>query len=666
MASSLQEARGLRDRLVGMLPPWLCTASLWPVSALSHEMWGTNAAALPWAAAGLTLAGTALTAATARVSSPRPAIRAHSTATVGIASTWFTAATIVGPASHPLLDLWLMGGAAVALTWNLRSLLKGKDNNDGEKTGDGALWGAVRLAGTKVRGEITVAPNKVEAELQLPPGKLVAADVQGAKGRIASALSVPANAVRIAEDPEHADRAKLTIVPRDVLKTATHWPGPSAPGGSISAPLVLGLYEDGELILLWLPGSKDPTNPRNATHMIAMGMNGSGKSHGAKCAWTEILTRRDTRLTVVDPAKGRQTVGRFAPYLDGMALDLASAEALVDGLLPKVTERASWLGDHGYDQWVEEVGTSVWAERLAGGPCDKCGSADCAGLDYEVIWIEEAAQLVRDSDTMIDLSQQARSAGMSIVISLQRPSHRNITTDVRAQLGAVWCFGVKELRDAQFALSDEVIDAGANPAAWKNQKPGYCYLEAPGIDVDRQAMPARTWSVTDDELIAAIAAVRPVNPHNAELIAAPGEAPMPTDPPRRFTVDPFREVSLTSKEDAGTREPRENPEPDTDQGVDPDTELPELDPLALAIEFPETKPTAAEARALLRDILDRLRTEGATEVGPKDIPDDYYASTRSRPWVSAEMSRMADNGALIETSTQGRYRFPPTTERHAA
>jgi hypothetical protein len=645
-------------------------------------MWGTDPEALPWAIAGLSAGGVGLTALTARVSAGRPAIRAHTTITAAAGAAWCTAATIVDPTTHPLIDMWLIGGAAVALSWNIRRLL-GRADKDGNKT-ESEFFKSVKLAGAKVRGEIEVSPNKVTAPLQLPPGQMTADDVAGAKGRLASALSVSANAVRVTPDPEHHDRATVTVVPVDMLKTPTPWSGPSAFGGSISAPLVVGIYEDGELLRLWLPGDKTGDTPRNATHMIVMGMNGAGKSHGGLLAMTEILTRSDVILWVADPAKGLQTLGPIAPYVDWAELNPEGAQTMVDSLPDVIRARASELGRRGYDQW-----------------------APGCGLPYLVVWIEEAAPVVRDSETMIDIAQQARSAGISLVLSLQRPSYRNITTDVRQQMGAVWCYGVKSIDDAAFALSEDLIDAGANPAAWGNKKPGYSYLEAPGIEDDRMVQPTRTFATTTADLVAAIKAAAPFraacDPVTAKaagdayanrVAIQPTEIPsiggtvptsdqedhqtvdqVPAAPaaiepaasaakPAKTAPDPFR-TRLTADDDAKgvdlpvDEEDAELPTPDLD------AELPAVDP-AQVLEFGKTKPTLEQARRFLADTLAELRTAGATEVGPKDVGTAFFEHVRSRSWVSAEMTRMAMTGELLETNREGVYHFPATHEANAA
>lgn len=728
------ERRGFWPTFGPYLGHWGGAAALWPISEGAHEMWASNPTSMPWVAVGMTLGTTALATVTAKATANKaPAVRLHSVLTTALGGAWVTASTIVGANHHPMVDLWMLGGAVAALSWNIRRWLKGTEKAASEQ-GEGEFFKAVKLARTKLRGELTVGPNKVVAPLQLPPGELTADDVVGAKARMASALSVSANSVRVAVDPDHHDRATVVVVPEDVLKTPTQWPGPSALGGSICEPLVLGLYEDGDPLNLWLPGDKQVL--RNATHGLVMGMNGSGKTHGAKWVWTEILTRSDVVLWLADTVKGKQSVGPMMHAADWVEITQDGAQNMIDSLLPVIQARANYLGERGYDQW-----------------------APGCGIPYLVVWIEEAAPVVRDSETMIDIAQQARSAGLSVILSMQRPSYRNITIDVRQQLGAVWCFGVKSIKDAAFALSDELIDAGANPAAWANKRPGYSYLEAPGLSDEQMVKPSRTWDGNDEQMVAAIDAAAPyraqLDPITAAaagdayanrqhsggaLVATAQRADQPPttatgddldlladaadlviasqfgsssmlqrklrighekadwlmgllqahgvvglaagDQPREVLVqpdqaaavldtiratsptttvparptgtapDPFR-GRLADGED--TTQPADPEDPEPDLPGDMDTELPTGVP---DMQIPRPKISPADARRHLSSVLDELRNAGLTEVGPKDVPDSFYAQVRSRPWVSSEMGRRADKGELIETDREGVYKFP--------
>lgn len=577
-----------------------------PIGALAHTMWGDNLTTLPWVTIAMTLAGAALATATFKITSTKKFLQVHATLSVALGMLWLTAATVTGPFEHPLIDVWLLGMPAVTGSWSIRRLIgRGQKTGDGEN-GDSKLLTSVKLAKTKIVGEIEVGPNRATANLQLPPGQLTADDVTQAKSRLASALSVSPTSVRVAPDPDRHDRATLVVVPQDMLKTSMPWPGPSSPGGSIADPLNVGLYGDGVHADFWLPG--DVSAVRNATHMLVMGMNGSGKSYGAKELWTEILTRRDVKLWIADGAKGLQTVGRFAPYADWVEPSAGGAQNMLAVLPAVIEKRASALAEEGLEQWVP----------------------GCS-LKYLVVWIEEASKVIREADDIADIVQTARSAGVSIVLSLQRPSYTQIPVDVRNQLGCVWCFGVKDNDDAAFALDDALIERGANPAAWKNRKPGYSYLEAPGLDEDRMVEPLRTWKTDGDDAL--IDAIAEIDPHQYEMDAVTAAAAGRAYANRtRYTVDQHGKPVPLPAGTPGTRTANSaNPAPTGDTAPHSTDRKDAIDRLVQAAELVITaqfgstsmlqrklRANHAEATTLMR----RLEDHGVVGPQPEDLDQD--------------------------------------------
>ncbi|MDA3644161.1 hypothetical protein LZ318_31885 [Saccharopolyspora indica] len=648
------------SRLAPYASEWGGWLTSWPTAALSHVWMTGTPEALPWASAGLTLLGTGVTALTWYCARARAAVvRRFATATAGITAAWTTAATIQGPWESPLFQLWAFGGAGVALSWSIfKALKRGGDSEGGS---DSRLWEKVKLAGVKT-GPLAVEPNKVSGPLQLPPGELDAQDVQKKADLIAGYLGLRKGAVRIAENPEDASQAEMTIVPRDVLRESMDWEGPSNPGGSITDPIVFGVYEDTEPVRMWLPGDK--ATGRNASHVQINGMNGSGKSQGFKEIATELLTRRDVNLVVLDPSKGDQTVAFLKGSRAVTVTNLAKCRKLVKKLPAAITERASQLGQWGYDEWVPEAFTQH-------------------GMPYLVIWVEEASKLL-GGDTFTTIAQEARSAGISLVLSQQRSTFRQMSTDVRAQLGTVLCFGVNQPEDAGFSLSDETLDAGAAPWRWKNRLPGAFYLEAPGIEEARFATPARTFRAKDTQLTADIAE----HGHHAPEMWAPTAATLtlaklaqgaeddgkednvvplhPDEVPEEDLLEDF-EDSLDDEDDFedDPDDPEAGlmplpPEVETDlDDVDPDAELPELEAGTAAIDLPQIKPSLAQARAAVADWI--ARQTGV--FGPKDVPQELHG--RDRSWASRELSALAEQGRIERADDPGTYRAR-TTRGHAA
>ncbi|GAA0426508.1 plasmid transfer protein TraB [Streptomyces luteireticuli] len=637
----------LLHRAKPYLPPWCAAAGTGLASLPAHYLWSGSAAAT----AGLTLASVALTGVTWWAGkSTTPQRRLHSAITVAAASSWVTTAAIAGPATGPLGDLYFMGAPAVALSWNIRHVLRRNPDASGTAGGDGGLLEKVGLAKTQITHS-EVAPNKATFDLQLPRGELTQEDVSKAAPLLASALDVPKNAIRVLPDPDSAARAQLTVVPYDLLKNTTPCPGPSHPGGSIADPVHVGIYEDGTPAVLYFPG--DPDAHRNAMHLLIMGMTGSGKSEGGLTALAEILTRRDVVVWASDPAKAEQTLGPLLPAINWAALDINSTEALAEALKAAIPARTAWLAKHGYKQWVPEC---------AGTQAD--GSP---GMPYLIAWFEEAAKTLReiDEDLFTGIAQEARSAGISLVVSMQRASHTQVSTDTRASLGSSWCFGIKSERDAEFALPGDVLDAGAAPHVWQDKKPGYSYLVANGIPETFWPTPARAYLTGREYLDWVVltfapvrAALDPVTTDAAARAAdhaftqrthypLPGTTDTPEEPMNHYDDEPDQ----TDEDQNGQDE----------DGIDPEHELPTpTEVVQLTQRTPDKareRLSPAEARQVMEDLLDEFEAEGRTVIGPADFMAHCDRHGRARSWVSGQVAAFVMAGRLAETGEIGRYRI---------
>lgn len=628
--------------------PWIVAGGTGLVGAGANVMWGDS----PWAGVGLTLASVGLTAATwwaGKTTGPQR--RLHSAITVAAGTSWVTAAALSGPLSGPLPDLYLMGGVSFALSWNIRKVMRFNDVDTSGSDSDKGLLEKVGLARTKLKN-VQVEPNRVTVPYELPAGELTNDDVAKAIPRIASALDVPTTAIRIQHDPDSARKGQFVIVPEDMLKEATRWPGPAAPGQSIAEPLRIGVYDDGsdlELPLL------------DAIHILVMGMTGSGKTEGALDVLFELLTRKDVVVWLADAAKAGQDFQPLIPAMDWAALDTPSAGAMVAAVQAVIPARTAWLRDHGYRAWEPAAAKK---QTSAAHSCAASGTCGCPGMPYLVAWMEEAAKLLRDlgDDVFTGIAQEARSAGVSLVVSMQRASGYQLSTDTRASLPAAMCFGVRG-DDAGFALPEEVLEAGANPAAWGNKRKGYVYLVSAGIDEDLYANPARTfWTGPSGEyekaarwIVEQFAAVRP------EL------GPVTADAAARVAGDLFtnRQARAGSPVAAPIPAPALTEEQEADQAVgalvdDEDAALDamaELPSVETNVEIPAAKPSTEEARELLGELVEMLAQVGPGTVAVKDLKPYLEQIGRDRSWVSKEMKKLADDGRLAPTGEDGVYRL---------
>lgn len=639
------------------LPPWLGLAGVGIAGSGAHLMWAESAAA----GVGLTLSAVALTGATwwaGRETSAQR--RLHSAITVAAGSAWMTGAALAGPLTGILPDAYLMGGAVLALSWNVRMALRTTDAAPVESA-DKGLLAKVGLAKARI-GKTEVEPNRVTAALALEGGEQTNDDVSRALLKIASALDLPQSAVRYQPSVDSARRGELVIVPKDMLGEAQEWEGPSLPGGSIADPLVIGQYDDGSPLMVWLPG--DPDAGRNASHFLIAGGTGSGKGDAALNLQTEILSRRDVVMWLSDP-KAFQDFRPLLPAYDWAVEGGAGTEMMVEALQHVIPARTGWLGKHSYRQW------SVQASITQTDPAHSCRpdrtACGCPGMPYMVAWMEEAANTLRalGDDAFTGIAQEARSAGVSLIVSLQRPSYDQMSTSTRASLPSVIALGC-DPRDEGFSLPESVIDQGAHPGAWGNRKPGYCYVVSSGIDPDRYASPGRTQQFTTRavSLMETLAQWAVRNGATADPITvATARAVVGNAYTGRqdHTDETTEQTTVPEQDDEMVSGSQLDPE---DAAMDPEQELPAAgqgdDSPGLFGQDTGHRPSPDEARELFARALDEFEAAGRMVVGPVDFMEWCDTNGYSRPWVSARLKEAAIEGRLQPTNKAGRWRISPS------
>jgi hypothetical protein len=597
-------------------------AGLWVATAGGHLWWDTPVTA-GFAAAGLTLAGGALTGLTWRAAAARGVVRRYvATLATGAGSVWTIGATLAAPWSRPWLDAWVLGTvtASVAMS-TIRVLRDGRPTGEHDGTADGGLGEAVKsLKGARI-GRATIDGARAVAQVSLEPGTAVS-ELAGDRAALASALDVPTTAVRVVPNPDSARRGRIDVVPVDQLRQMIPWPGLSAPGRSIAEAIALGIMEDGEPLLIWFPG--DHSAGRNANHYLVVGMSGAGKTEVILNICAEVLSRPDAELWLADPRKFDQ-LPRWA--VDGAARTASTEEAtnaLLEDLYADIATRARQIGAHQHKQWT------------AG--CDRCPT-------YRVAIIDEAAQVAAGNPLVTELTEAARSAGISLVFGLQRASHDRFPTSARSNISGSICLGVDSATDAEMALTDATLDAGAAPWEWKNTKPGYLYAEVPGTDPERWIMPCRSFVADEKDRAAAVAPFTGQQPTTQQPTAPAGPAP-----------DGDTEEDTTT-----TTAPRPGVNPD-----EPPDDVDPAQPIAVPpgirrIAFGELrKPPmgAEEAREWLRQYVHDLHDAGAEAIKPSELSDVMEATGKGADWVRKEMGRLCTgDDAILRHTSRGVYRI---------
>jgi hypothetical protein len=667
-----RKPRSLLARAVPFAPPWCLAGGVPAVGLMTHASWGGDPFITPLATLGMaagTVGLTTLAWAVSRRAGREAIIRWHTAVTVA-AGGCACPGTMFAGLPRPWLDIVGGAGALLAVSWNLRrfdALRSETSDHDGSQES----WAEV-LGMAKTRpGKPKQVGARVEVNLSHGAGETVR-NAQQALPAIEAAAGAPPGRSRVVGNPDNAGRSKLVLVTADVLKDTIAWPGPSAPGGCITAPLVSGRYEDDLPVRFWLPGALGKRLSRPPTNVMYMGVTRSGKTICGLVNTAEVMTRRNVVVLWADATKGEQTAGPIRGGLELYAETVPKVRALFRGLKQVVRTRANLLGQHGYRQWTPA-----------------CFEDPKLRMPYVVVHLEEADEYI-GTDEFVWLVGKCLSVGVSMSVSLQRADHASMPTTARYNIGASYCFGTGDDYSAQFALSEATITAGAHPEAWKATRQGYFYLETPGVEPERYPVPARAFYATDEQIAAVVAAHAPtrarldaasrtalgdayaacqptLDPAGAVAVSrpvpAPVEAPMPTDP------DDVAEAAadLAELRDAAAREVAERfprtPDPLATPDADPTAPLPAFTGPDLV--FGDAKPDAAsqqEAEAAFDTVVRHLASEGRSQVTVAEILHRY--PYRSRTWVSRRLSAVADGAviappglALERTDTEGTYQL---------
>lgn len=553
---------------------------------------------------------------------------------VGV-SAHLLAAAQFGALSGGVIQTWAWIGGTVATGWAIRLwvALGGKVDDGGGHWWDQITAEANGLRESRVVRRPKVTGAQVKAEVALKPG-LTVEQAQHDRAHLASRLGLPPGGVRIVPNRDDASRAEVTLVRKDVLREPVTYQGPSAVGGDAAAPYRLGVYDDGEPVLLRLHFPE-----WGEAHLLIQGMTGSGKTAAAYMIFAEEFTRLDTFTIYVDTVKGPQSVGPLARGLRMVIDNEDDARLLMKAIRDEVIPyRVGYLGRRGLSAW-------------------KSG----CGIPRLVVHVEEGSGLFLGDQAFVRVMERARSAGVQIRLSGQRFSFENIPTSARAQFASALCLGVEKTNDARFVLTDEIIEAGADPSQWKNESPGCAFLVGRGIDSERQTKPLRMEQVDKDELalLGDYAAL-----HGAELdegtAAAFGElwanrrtgvemleGPRTTRAPSRAEDDEM-DALMREAEPESLRWKPPGPEPEPDVHVSRDEELPSVagfeDMPLRGRPKPEMSPE--EAKAVFEKALTALVESGAEAVTGAALSEVSVSTGRSRSWVHKQLHAKVEAGVL--------------------
>lgn len=402
-------------------------------------------------------------------------IQQHATITVALGHIWLIASLwedlgdwIFGV---PTVFAYFFGAACIGLSWAIRRWAFRANEND-EGTGFNPFE-EMGLGNSRIDGRNSrPVAGGARYRLNLALGKTVE-NAKEARVKIAQLAGKPRNLVHVSEtDSGIEGQVDIFVQDEDPFGHKIVWAGPDMAGQSITQPLTFGTYDNGFRPQLYLAGK----DGGSSQHFLTMGVSGSGKSKGWQVIYGSVLNRSGVSVIFGDPAKGMQTGGPLAAGLEWFATTQEACEEQIRAVMRAIPARTNYLTSRGLSHWQEGC-----------------------GLNFLIFHLEEAARFA-DANELIQAVEAARSAGICMVLSLQRATGDRLNTSTRYNLGGSMCFGVRDKRDAQLVLSEYTIKSGAEPHRWQDRYPGRMYLEATGIDSRMFAHEIQTDWITDPAL----------------------------------------------------------------------------------------------------------------------------------------------------------------------
>lgn len=528
----------------------------------------------------------------------------------------------------PTLYAFFYGAIIVGLSWCIRRwAFRDEDGSfeEAENPFEAAGLGSARV---DKRNSREVAGGH-RFRVQLPIGKTIE-DAKSKRNAIAHIAGKPRTLVHVSETASGIEgQVDVTVLTEDPFKQEYWWQGPEFPGESIVLPISYATYDTGERPQLYLAGK----NGASSQHFLTMGMSGTGKSKAWQTIYGTVLNRKEVSVIFGDPAKGMQTGGPLASGLEWFATTEEECNLQIQGIMNAIPARTDYLTSRGLDHWQKGC-----------------------GLNFVIFHLEEAARF-SDVDELVEMIEAARSAGICIIISLQKATHDRLKTSARYNLGGNMCFGVKMKSDAKFGLSEHAIESGAMPHIWQDKKAGYHYLEAHGLDLAMAGHPLRTDWIDVKRLEQEVdngADIRtPLDSTTADALGLPYlqyRAKVAEESTNWQELRRNRGFEVDTKDweiDA--------PEKLTNEQLSLIDEIPAEDSATARFGFNTPMEETEAYRQHLRDIIASFKESGKESFTQADIWQAGFEG-RSKGWVSQNLGKLVREGIITFDKSSKFYR----------
>lgn len=568
-------------------------------------------------------------------------IAPHATITAILAHIWLIISLWDGKGDWVFgilsLNLYFIGAAALIVSWCIRRWAFREDNGYDGNGEEENVFDAIGLGESHIdKRNSKRIDSGVKYRIKAALGKTVG-NFKDKREQIAQIAGKPVHQVHISEAENGvAGQIDITILDENPFGTKTWWQGPDYPGGSIVEPITYATYDTGERPELYLAGK----NGGSSQHFLTMGMSGAGKSKAWQVIYGTVLNRKEVSVLFADPAKGMQTGGPLAAGLEWFEWSEAGCESMIEAVIKAIPVRTNYLTSKGLDHWQRGC-----------------------GLNFVIFHLEEAARFAK-VDELIELIEAARSAGIAIVVSLQRATNDRLKTSARYNLGGNMCFGVKMKRDAGFGLSEYAVESGATPHIWQDRYPGYHYLEAQGLDVRMAGHPLLSDWIDMGRLEQEVdngASIRTAL--DTETADALGIAYAQYREKVRNGSTAWQEMRRNRGHDGSTLDFRTPPnEVPVQEELPFNVEVTQVDDRVIAT-VKTTKSNlntdpdeTLNARMALWTIIADMKAHGQNSFFTKDLTSRYSGPPRTNKWITDQLNRWVKAGFLVKLE-RGNYQI---------
>lgn len=420
------------------------------------------------------------------------AVAEYVTATIGwppVDAVWYVRLLAVVKCPTWWVILYMFGSLTMALSWLLYRIdafraATGADEKDASGLRELLHW----PKGAKIRVD-TIEADEFAITAEIDHDGIPVAQLQTAAKSLAEHPGFVRGQATVIPG-ESGGRSQIRLVHKDPFASSSEWrtwPGLSHPGGLFHEPIRTSYFATGEA--QWYSFVRTPKGYRsklapnfaatNGSFKGSQGATGSGKSGDAAIEQAEVFSRRDAQVIYIDPAKFGQNAGWCFDFCSLAAGSPAASGALFAGLRKLGEYRAQALGAAGVRDFDHEAFKKT-------------------GMSWIYIFADEF-DVAQQGANMNWLATKGRSVGFRFAFTLPRATGENMDTNIRAAVGMWAQFGITQDYDKGFVLSNETIEAGANPESLGVTTPGAHYLDrASGISPSMWPIMCRSYRTEED------------------------------------------------------------------------------------------------------------------------------------------------------------------------